>query len=286
MYTVLIETGNLVETPPFVRATDHTVSFLGPGARAEVFFVILGERGASPRVTVSGATGEVAYGGQASGVRAKANDFRHGPLNAREPFRAGQTAIIVLNPEPPLDIGDARSMIIGHNDAGPSPSWYLRQVSVVHDTGTPVAFPVNAWLMGEQRAVKLTPTGFSYIIPAGLTLTYIDQQLHAHWQAVTDATGYEFRLHQANGTLIFAAPPVQPNEPSGADGAKLTETSVSVPGNLLKAGDIYTAQVRELLGDVASDWSAPVAIQIPQISGTQAALFGQAGFDQARFDIA
>lgn len=222
MYAVFIDTANIVDAPPFVRAVDKTTAFLGPGTKADVFFTIVGDRTASRRVTISGTTGKITYDGRDTGARAKMIRFYHHLMCEPEPFTAGKRTVIQLGLEPPLELGEPQSIMIGHNGAGPGSGWYLQKVRIVSPSGSAVEFTANVWLVEEQREVKITPETITYVIPTGLTLTHVNDQLLAYWQAVPGASGYEFQLRDANDTIIFTYPP-EPVLPERYDKTRLEE---------------------------------------------------------------
>jgi hypothetical protein len=156
VYTLRIDTANLLEAPPYVAAVDDRPLFLGPGTQAAIRMTLYGQQGVSRPITVSGATGKVLYGETETG----SIPLVHGYAD-RQPLGAGKSATIVLRPEPPLDAGALEKILISHNRQGPGAEWFLLQITVEDGAGRSFVFPCRQWLVGDE--VDLTLAG-----PVGL----------------------------------------------------------------------------------------------------------------------
>lgn len=153
MYTILIETANLMETLPYV-GEDSKARYLGPGTQGVVYFTLYGkENQASQQVRIV-STGsdasKVSYGELATGVSVDVNG-----LPDRKPFQQGKTARLVLTTEllPPL--GKLNKLVIGHTPTDAKLGWYLKQVIITDEEGQIFRFPCNQWLIADRAELSL-----------------------------------------------------------------------------------------------------------------------------------
>lgn len=153
MYTILIETANLMETPPYV-GEDGKARYLGPGTQGVVYFTLYGkENQASQQVRIVSTgsdAGKVSCGELATGMRVDVNG-----LPDRKPFQQGKTARLVLTTEllPPL--GKLNKLVIGHTPADAGLGWYLKQVIIADEKGQVYRFPCNQWLIADRAELSL-----------------------------------------------------------------------------------------------------------------------------------
>lgn len=154
MYTILIETANLMETPSYI-GEDGKARYLGPGTQGVVYFTLYGkENQASQQVRIVSTgrdAGKVFYGEQETRVSIDVNG-----LPDRKPFQQGKTAHLVLTTELLTPLGKLNKLVIGHTPTSAKLGWYLKQVIIADEKGQAFRFPCNQWLIADQAELTLS----------------------------------------------------------------------------------------------------------------------------------
>lgn len=153
MYTILIETANLMETPSYV-GEDGKARYLGSGTQGVVYFTLYGEKNHASQqirmVSTGSDAGKVFYGQQAIGVSVDVNG-----LPDRKPFQQGKTARLALTTELLPTLGKLTKLVIGHTPTDAWLGWYLKRVIITDETGQSFVFPCNRWLIADESELSL-----------------------------------------------------------------------------------------------------------------------------------
>jgi hypothetical protein len=149
-FTITFTTANIADTPLYVEPNGHK-SLLGPGTKAMVHVVACATTGSCHQFDVCGRTGRIYVHDQDTGRVATV----HG-IPDPEPFGAGKTAVVSLDPEllPLLGAG-ITGAIISHDGQETGSEWFLQEVNIEtglqHPTG---AFVFNQWIVGNDKVPR------------------------------------------------------------------------------------------------------------------------------------
>ena len=149
-FTITFTTAHIADTPLYVEPNGHK-SLLGPGTQAMVHVVACAATGACHQFDVCGRTGRIYAHDQDTGRVATV----HG-IPDPEPFGAGKTAVVSLDPEllPLLGAG-ITGVIISHDGQETGSEWFLQEINIETGLRYPTGvFVFNQWIVGKDNVSR------------------------------------------------------------------------------------------------------------------------------------